>query len=431
MILLLSLNPIAEDEPALAQSLLTRKTLTGDWGGLRTRLANKGFAVEAVYTGEVFSNTVGGRHRASVYLDNVDLLMTFDMQKLLGWPGATLFLYGLGNQGDDPSENIGDAQTVSNIAAFSTWKLYEAWVQQNLLKYQMSFLVGLYDLNSEFDALQSANLFINSSHGIDPTFSQAGVNGPSIFPFTTIGMRLKLAPIRWLYVQSVVLNGIAGNPANPRGTQIVFGKNDGILSTTEIGYLIRPVIQTEGSGRHRHRHIGRLATPEYEGKIAVGFWFYTAQFDALLQPQNAPRPQKLDDNHGVYLTAEQTVFHEKDHADQGLTLFARVGFANSKINRFGSYTGAGAVYTGLIPGRDHDQIGFAVAGAHNGSQYKKALLASGETVENSEWNFEWTYEAPLTPWLTVQPDIQYVINPDTNPAVKNALAVDIRLEISF
>ncbi|TDI96625.1 MAG: hypothetical protein E2O76_11425 [Caldithrix sp.] len=98
---------------------------------------------------------------------------------MFGWKGASFFLYGLGNSGGNPSENVGDAQIVSNIEGPDTWKFYEIWIQQNLFLGKLSVLAGLYNLNSEFDVIETGQLFLNSSHGIGPDFSQTGLNGRS------------------------------------------------------------------------------------------------------------------------------------------------------------------------------------------------------------------------------------------------------------
>jgi carbohydrate-selective porin OprB len=45
-------------------------------------------------------------------------------------------------------------------------KLYGLWWQQMLLADRLSLLAGLYDLNSEFDVVDSAAVSINSSFGI-------------------------------------------------------------------------------------------------------------------------------------------------------------------------------------------------------------------------------------------------------------------------
>ena len=100
----------------LAQNIFNRQTLTGDWGGVRGTLINNGIAFEAVYTGEVYSNLSGGLHQGSVYLDNVDLTLALDAEKLFDWKGAAIFIYGLGDDGENPSENSGDIQGISSIA---------------------------------------------------------------------------------------------------------------------------------------------------------------------------------------------------------------------------------------------------------------------------------------------------------------------------
>lgn len=422
-------NSASEAADIFTKKLSEWNTIINDWEGIRADMTDKGIALQAVYTGDTFSNVSGGLHRGTVYLDNVDLILILDAEKLLGWKDTTFFLYGLGNQGGNPSENVGDAQTVSDIATFDTWKLYEAWIQKNLLHNQLSILVGLYDLNTEFNWLKSASLFINSSHAIDPTFSQSGENSPSIFPNTTTGARAKWKPVPWFYLQTVVLNGLAGDPGNPKGMHVLFDRNNGILSVTEVAYLIRPDPYALKHGRIRR--LGRLVTPEYEGKIAFGAWFYTAAFDSLARIDNSGNPVQIHGNHGMYAVAEQSIYHEKKDPLQNLTLFIRLGFADTRINRFGFYTGGGAVYKGLIPGRNTDEIGFAIAGVHNGNEYERAQARAEIPVDDSEWNLEVTYRAQITKRFAVQPDIQYIINPDTNPLVDDALAIGIRFEITF
>src|SRR5215468_9120521 len=66
-----------------------RDTLTGDWGGLRSALADHGIAVTASYTAELWANVQGGLKQGSAYdglfLPQVDV----DLDKLLGWQGAS------------------------------------------------------------------------------------------------------------------------------------------------------------------------------------------------------------------------------------------------------------------------------------------------------------------------------------------------------
>jgi porin len=45
--------------------------------------------------------------------------------------------------------------------------------------------------------------------------------------------------------------------------------------------------------------------------------------------------------------------------------------------------------------------------------------------------WELTYNDNLTTWLSVQPDVQYIIHPDTNPALRNALVAGARFTAKF
>jgi porin len=66
-------------------------------------------------------------------------------------------------------------------------------------------------LNSEFDAIESAKLFVNPSHGIGADFAQTGLNGPSIFPFAGLAVRLR-AERGPFSVQVAALDAVPGDP---------------------------------------------------------------------------------------------------------------------------------------------------------------------------------------------------------------------------
>ena len=226
------------------------RQLTETWDRLRTQLSDRGVQFGIRYDGEGFADLAGGRRRGGTYLGNLNLQLTLDAQRLTGWPGATVFLYGLGIHGGHPSNFVGDAQGVSNIEAPAKWKLEEGWVQQNLFGNRFSALFGRYDLNSEFYRLQSASLFLNSSFGIGPEFSQSGQNGPSIFPFTSVGGRFAIKPIQEVVFRTAVLDGVPVE--RPNGARQAFAKGDGALIVTEVAYLYRPVGSEQPRIMERH-----------------------------------------------------------------------------------------------------------------------------------------------------------------------------------
>ncbi len=371
---------------------------------------------EAAYTGEVFSNLSGGLRRETEYLDNLDVMFTFDVEQLFGWNGATFFFYGLGNNGGDPGpDNVGAAQGVSNIEAFDTWKLYEAWFEQNLFDDRFALRFGLYDVNSDFDVIETAGLFLNPSHGIGPDYSQSGKNGPSIFPTTSLGARVKVQARDSLYIQAAVLDGVPGDPNNSHGTHIILGREDGLLVATEVTYQMES--QNPGD--------------EPYSKLAFGSWFYTKSFDDVQEVDNFEDPVQRTGDHGFYVLAERTLYREVDDPAQGLAVFARFGVADTWINSFGSYTGFGWVYTGLIPGRHKDQVGLALAHGRHGDRFQKGQAEVGIDVDVHETILEFSYRVQLTPWLAVQPDVQLIVNPGSDPSVKDAFVLGTRFEVVF
>ena len=186
-------------------------------------------AVNAVYTGDVFSVVQGGTDRDTVYLGNLDV----DVDLRLGSDdGMRAYVYFLGNHGDDPSALVGDAQGLSNIAAPRTLRMYEAWVEDEV--FGINLKAGLYDLNSEFDAIEAASLFVHPSFGIGPDFSQAGLNGPSIFPVAGLAVRAYRA-FGDNYAQMAVLDGVPGDPDDGRKSNFRISRHEGALIVSEFG----------------------------------------------------------------------------------------------------------------------------------------------------------------------------------------------------
>ena len=106
-------------------------------------LNSRGIDFRLGYKGDVFSNLAGGMGRASVYLDNFDIIFNMNLEHIIGWHGASLTTYFLGNHGGEPADHAGVIQGISNISAHDTWKLYEFRLEQILLDGDLSLLAGL------------------------------------------------------------------------------------------------------------------------------------------------------------------------------------------------------------------------------------------------------------------------------------------------
>jgi len=366
--------------------------------------AEDAVSLAAAYRGDLWRNVDGGVQKGGRYFDDLLIGVTVDTERAVGLSGGTLNVLGLHNHGADLSgQFVGASQVISNIQTSTSFRLYEAWYEQRVFRDAVSVLAGLYDLNSEFDAIEPAALFINSSHGIGPDFAQSGQAGPSIFPVTALAARVDWQVTPEILLRAAILDGVPGDPARPkRVVAVKLGNGDGALIVGEIEATI------------------------LDTTVKAGGWGYTARFDDLnaVDPVSG-NPVTRGDNRGFYVSASRQVYSAGE--DEGLSLYGRFGIAQGHINMFSSYLGAGAVYDNILPGTS---VGFAVASAAVGKPYRRAQAALGLPSEKRETIFEATVRSEITPWLTLQPDVQYVVNPSAAPGSRNALVLGLRFEIS-
>jgi porin len=81
--------------------------------------------------------------------------------------------------------------------------------------------------------------------------------------------------------------------------------------------------------------------------------------------------------------------------------------------------------------RASDELGVAVAAAYNSAHFIDQQRTLGTRVEGVEVALEGTYLIQLAPWLALQPDVQYVLHPNTDPTMRNALVAFLHFELSF
>lgn len=400
------------------------------WESFRQEAVSRGFQLSVVYDGEGVGNTTGGIRTGAVYLGVLYLPLTIDADRLIGWKGATFFFQGLGAHGGHPSGDlVGDVQGVSSIEAPAGWQLYEAWLQQNLFGNHLSALFGRYDLNTEFHRLQSATLFLNGSFGVGIEFAQSGEGGPSIFPDTSVGARVAFKPIPGVVFRTAVLDGVPVSRLD--GSDRIFAKGDGLLLVGEADFLSRPTSPDTPPPAGRLR-IGRSSgLAPYERKFAIGGWYYTAEFDDLSERGPDGQPLRHRGSAGGYLLADALVFQGAAAPRQRLNAFVELGFADSRVNRFGFSAYGGLVYSGLIPALGNDELGLGVAAARNGTPYVDMQQENGVAVTRTETTIEATYLMQFGDHWALQPDIEYVMRPGTDPKRRNALVALLRFELSY
>jgi porin len=344
----------------------------------------------ASWTGDFASVLSGGLREDERHLGFVEL--TFDHVFRPAGRDVALHVAAQHVYGGGLSERlVGDLQNVSNADADGGTRVLQAWVDVPLGD-AWSLKLGRYDLNSEFDAIEPAGLFLNASHGIGPDISQTGAAGPSIFPHTAFGLRLQYSPGERHTVRGVALD-VESDPDADYGDTPFLG---GTLFALEYQF-----------GHERTRW-------------TAGAWSFTRSRTSVATSTAGAR----DREYGAYGAVQRRL-------DRNWNGYLRVGVANEDASRIGAYAGAGIVHEGgLLAARD-DSVGLAVGHARNGGAYRDAMRAEGIATAAAETAIELTWRVPLGEYVTLQPDLQYVVDPDTDPAIDDALVAMLRVELAF
>lgn len=410
-----------------------KETLSGDWGGVRSSLQNKGITVGLTHKSDVMANTSGGIKRGATWMGHTEARIKMNLEKFLGWDTTTAYIHYHSQLGSKFNRDyVGSFIGVDNIeAGTNTAQFSHAWLQKSFSGDSLSVLTGLYSMDSEFYVTDTSSVFIQPTYGMANDMAQSGQNGPPIFPIGALAVRMKYTtPSKSFYLQGALMDGVPGDPNNPHGTHIQLNKGEGALSVVEFGYTPQ-----ENEPPFEAAPPGEMIEPEQKvheehesfNKTAIGFWRYSARFDDL-------DPAAVDAfgnplrhvSQGAYFLAERTLLVEKDHSSQGLSGFVRFGTASKDIHQ-SDWTGSlGLRYHGLISGRDADIAGVAVTVSHVSEKYR--LL---NHAENSQTDVEATYRAQLDPWLALQPTLQYVSNPNMDATLGNAWVIGARLEVGF
>ena len=456
--------------PALTpkiQSMWEREYATGDWGGLRTALADRGVIFNFTYTADPIGVVSGGIKRGVLYNGILDLGTDIDLEKLVGWKGGHFYINGFHPHGENGSANyVGDIGTFSNIEDYDTYRLYEMWVEQSFFDNRFSLRVGQITFDSEFAVLDAyGGLFVQSGFGVPEAFS-ANLPLP-VFPNAAPGIRLRIEPVKGFAMQAAVFDGnvapgLTSDPLpnaavstefNRHGTHWALRPDEGALFVGEMSYRFNQVSEEELSATRTSADARPLGAPAARvvpqrglaGSYEAGFLYHTDSFADIYDVTLADIGSSLSPaesrsrgaNYAIYLNIEQEVWREPGSEVQGLGAFAHAAWMPPNRNTIEFSVEGGLYYRGAIPGRDDDALGLGVAYLRISDQVASAVTAANQHDHTSlsrpdfEATIELVYRYQVAPWCSIQPHAQYVIRPGGTKDHDNALILGVRTNIAF
>ena len=422
--------------PALAQTFLQAPALLGNAGGLRPALAAHGVSLTFTDSENLLANLAGGVKTGTTLQGVTTGTLELDTAKAFGWPGGILHVSALQIHGRSLSgPYLANLQTANGNEAEDGARLWEMWYDQSLAGGRADVKIGQQSIDNEFVTSKYSGLFINTMAGWPLLPSEDLYAGGPAYPLASLGARLQLQPAG---DQSILAGVFDDNPGGSRnfsadGQQLDrsggrFSFATGALFIAEYGVSASP-----------------LGLP---GRYKIGFWYDTGGFPdqrygtdglSLAAPASNGTPLMHHGNHSMYAVADQTIWQSAGDSSRNINLFGRIMAAPDAQNYIDFFFNGGITMAAPLPGRDADQLGVDF-GLGKVSRRKAGLERdSASRAQTDEELFELTYQAVALPWLVVQPDVQYIVNPgagiadpqDPARGLGNELVAGVRVVSTF
>jgi porin len=361
------------------------QTLTGDWGGVRSALADRGIAPFLTYIPGAWANVHGGIETGVRYEALADFGVNFDLGRLFDWPGARFHIDWHWNQGDLPSQHlIGQFTTdaVAGYEAVNSLRFYEIYFEQRLPGDAGRVKAGQITMDEDFFVSQYAGSLLNASFALFGSGRDEQL--APFYPVAAPGLYIEVRPAGdWTVRGGMYTVDVGDDVGSNHGFE--WSMNQGSTGALEIATRRSP------AGLPGTYTFGIVATSKTVIDFATGGTAHGST--------------------GLYLMTDQALVVGSDGQPK-VGGFLRIGYDPLATRALLHYYGnAGFSVSAPFSGRPEDSFSAGISHAAFAPDYIAAERAAGEAVTNHESIVELDYAAVVNGWLTLQPDFQLVLNP--------------------
>jgi porin len=399
---------------------LQQPYMTGDWGGVRTKLEKEGISLRAHYISETAGNPTGGLQQATQYAQQIDFGADLDLEKLAKLKGGQIHVTFSDRAGNSLSSlDLGAFAQVQEIfGGGQDFRLAILTYEQSLFDDKLDIKGGWLNAGDDF-ATSPLYCYLQNNAFCGNPLSITLDAGFSTFPSASWGGIVKLQPESDIYAQA---GAYQVNPSNGNtGSGFKFGSEGvtGVIVPLEVGWTPDKAI---------------FGLP---GDLRIGGYYDNSTVPDLGAPVNGPQ-QLMSGRWGVYLLADQMLWREGGpSSNRGLTLFTGFTYADPSTAIIQYFWEAGLVKQGTFPGRDNDSIAFAlsqllVSNSLVNAQNQANIVNPGSVgVQSYEMDVELNYRAQVAPWFTLMPNLQFVVRPGGVTSTPNAFVLGLQAAVTF
>ena len=357
------------------------------------------------YYADLLGNPSGGDRQGANYTHIMIFGANVDFEKMIGLKGASLRISGAYNAGKDLSGKIGNFFTISQSAVSDGWFFYELYYSQTLnLPWDdiITISAGRMSMSDSFASLPVFGYL--SSGAMDSTPASLFYASPFTASTTaTWGMVLDYETVNNLTFSYGLFQVPPNvNSSHWHGTDFGIGSNDGYMMLMQVAW--NPTF------------FGDL-----QGEYMLGGYFFDGYKMARLNNSASFK----DEGFGFYLQGQQMVWVDKNNPNRNITMWAGLQYSPTRtISTITWQPYAGVQFSGFIPCRPNDAIFASWTSGFFSSDYNN-------NKSNCETIFELNYLFQVNQYVSLQPVMQYVLNPNGQTNIDNALVLGAQVTVSF
>lgn len=392
------------EQPSPMPSPNTRQT--GENGEmLQSRGSPTSWAL--TYNSDASADIDGGIDRSATYLQRIGLIGDADLDRLVGWRGATAHISIHLINGSGLSDRVGTLLTVSGLEADPAARLFNLWVEQKLGE-NLTLRAGQFTAGQEFAVSPTASLFVNSTFGWPASFATNLPSGGPAYPLAAPGLRLSAALVGGLAARVAIF---AGDPAGPGSGS---AQQRDLHGFNGFGLAGRPFVIGEVT------RSSSGADPAWT--LTVGGWIHTGSFDDLgADPPRGPYsspvrniPLRHRGNGTIYVMTDARLWRSGRRQLRG---FVRASVSPADRNPIDLYLDAGLTLSGPVRSRPDDTVGIGVAVARISPRLRSSIIQntvppySDLNVPGFEGVIEASWQFKVAARFYLQPNVQIILHP--------------------
>jgi porin len=422
--------------PTQALDAPTVEHLFGDWDGLQTSLLSRGINLRVNAVSELAGNVTGGTRQGATFANQVAIDLDINWERLAGIEGFSTHGVLVNRSGGSDSAIFGDhllpVQEIYGSGGDAGVHFVSLYGEETLLNNRFDFAAGRMNVENDFASSHLYCNFMNNALCGDPKALPGGDIGHSAFPDAVWAARLKLRPAPWAVLKIGIYEvnqGLYTDRYYRTGFRFDTSQDSGVYVPVEAVWT--PVFGADQLPGHYKLGVGYDSSSGYR------------DFGNVLAAEGEPgfTAKVRSGATQFWALADQMLVRNSKGAANGLIVLGGYVHNDANDTAYARQYFVGLIDAGFWAARPKDSVAVLVTYVDISHRLRQVEtveedlslpISNGATGPQShEAVFEANYKAVIYRGVSVQPDFQYVFQPNGQANIHDAAVFGARINLEF